>query len=408
MEKENLYPNKALGKTDWSMSATVLESYIRQKLELSDKPAESFAWQGGEPTLLGVNYFRNVVKLQQKYANGKKIDNAFQTNGILLNDIWCEFFANNHFMVGISIDGPREIHDKYRVDKVGNPTFDKVIRGINFLKKHCVDFNTLTSIQHHNANYSLEVYNFLKEVGSRFIQFVPIVERIASIPNDGLSLVLPDHEHAQNSDYSVEPEQFGKFLIEIFDEWVRHDVGRHFVQIFDIFLETWYGVQSGLCLFSKECGRALALEHNGDLYSCDHYVYQKHKLGNIMDHSLGMMVESRQQKTFGINKRDTLPRYCRECEVLFACNGECPKNRFLTTLDGEFGLNYLCSGYKMFLKHIAPYMRYMANELRHQRAPVSVMNWARDKDNGFPSLDVGRNGACPCGSGRKYKHCCLV
>lgn len=391
------------------MPDEILESYIRHKLEASDVPVENFAWQGGEPTLLGVDYFRKVVELQQKYANGKSIENTFQTNGILLNDEWCEFFAENHFLIGVSIDGPREIHDKYRVDKGGNPTFHKVMRGIDLLKKHHVEFNTLTVVQRHNAHYPLEVYSFLKEVGSGFMQFIPIVERIAAHRTvDGLSLVLPDCEDAVVSDWSVEPEQFGKFLIAIFDEWVRNDVGRYYVQIFDVSLEAWCSMQPGLCLFSETCGRALAIEHNGDLYSCDHYVYPENKLGNITENSLSTMVESQQQQIFGTAKRDTLPRYCRHCEVRFLCNGECPKNRFLRTPDGELGLNYLCAGYKMFFKHIEPYVRFMANELRNQRAPANVMPWAREKDRGFQSFAVGRNEACPCGSGKKYKHCCAV
>ncbi len=409
LEKEKLYPEKAAGKANWAMPDEVLESYIRQKCEVGDAPAENFAWQGGEPTLLGVDYFRNVVRLQQKYANGKKIENAFQTNGILLDDEWCEFLAANDFLVGLSIDGPRALHDKYRVDKGGQPTFDKVMVGIGYLKKHGVDFNTLTVVQDHNGDYPLDVYRFLKEAGSGFLQFIPIVERLAdSVNRDGLSLVLPDHADARVSDWSVKPEQFGRFLIGIFDEWVRNDVGQTYVQMFDVALEAWAGLTASLCLFNETCGRALALEHNGDLYSCDHYVYPANRLGNIMQNPISAMVESGRQMQFGVDKRDTLPRFCRECDVRFACNGECPKNRFLSTPDGEFGLNYLCAGYKMFFNHIDRYMHFMAGELRAQRPPANVMAWARQKDQGFPSLRTGRNDKCPCGSGKKYKQCCAV
>jgi len=403
LEKENLFPDK----NDFRMSPDVLESYIRQKIESHQTPQVAFAWQGGEPTLLGVDFFRKVVELQQKYANGKKIDNAFQTNGILLNDEWCGFFSEHNFLIGLSIDGPREIHDKYRVDKGGKPTFDKVMLGIDFLKKHKVEFNTLTVLQRDNANHPLEVYNFLKEVGSGFMQFIPIVERIAEDPvDDGLSLALPGHEGAKVSEWSVEPEQFGKFMVAIFDAWVRRDVGHVYVQIFDVALEAWYGMEPGLCVFSKKCGRALAIEHNGDLYSCDHYVYPENKLGNIMEIPISSLIESQQQKTFGSDKWDKLPRFCHECEVRFICNGECPKNRFLTTPDGESGLNYLCAGYKFFFKHIDLYMQFMASELRNRRAPANVMAWAKDKDNGFPSFNLDRNALCLCGSGKKFKVCC--
>jgi uncharacterized protein len=405
LEKENLYPEKH-GKSSWSMNDEVLENFIKQKIASTGLPEESFAWQGGEPTLLGVDYFRKVVALQNKYANGKKINNAFQTNGILLDDGWCEFFAENNFLIGLSIDGPREIHDKYRVDKGGKPTFDKVMRGIGFLKKHIVDFNTLTVVQKDNSQYPLEVYNFLKDIGSGFMQFIPIVERILENKAGGLSLVLPDKNDAVVSEWSVEPLQFGNFLIKIFDHWVRNDVGKYFVQIFDVSLESWSGLDPGLCIFSETCGNALAIEHNGDLYSCDHYVYPGNKLGNIMENPLMKMVESGQQEKFGEDKRDTLPQYCRNCEVRFACNGECPKNRFLTTPEGEYGLNYLCAGYKKFFKHIDPYMKFMVEELKNRRAPLNVMRWIKENDRGFSTVNVGRNDPCPCGSGKKFKNCC--
>ena len=406
LEKENLYPEQHRGKNNWAMPDDILEKFIKQKIESTDLEEESFTWQGGEPTLLGVEYFRKVIQIQDKYANGKKINNAFQTNGILLDDNWCEFFAENSFLIGLSIDGPRELHDKYRIDKGGRPTFDRVMHGLNLLKKHKIDFNTLTVVQKNNSYHPIEVYNFLKETGSSYMQFIPIVERISGEQTNGLSIVLPGNKNAEVSDWSVEPEQFGNFLIKIFNNWVRNDVGKYFVQIFDVSLEAWVGLQPGLCLFSKTCGKALALEHNGDLYSCDHYVFPGNKLGNIMESPLIKMVESEQQEKFGTNKKDELPAYCRNCEVKFICNGECPKNRFLNTPAGEFGLNYLCAGYKKFFNYIDPYMKFMANELKANRPPANVMRWTKEKERNPESVKVGRNEPCFCGSGKKFKNCC--
>ncbi len=407
LEKEKLYPEE----TDWKMPDDVLESYIRQYIEVQSAPVITFAWQGGEPTLLGVEFFRKAVELQKKHANGKRIENTFQTNGVLLDDAWGEFLAANRFLVGLSIDGPREFHDRYRVDKGGQPTFDRVLRGVAYLKKHGAEFNTLTVVQPDNSYHPLEVYRFLKEVGSGFMQFIPIVERIAAKPDPaGLVLIPPAYEEqAQVSGWSVEPVQYGKFLCVIFDEWVLHDVGRVYVQIFDVALESWLGMQPGLCIFRETCGGALAIEHSGDLYSCDHHVYPENKLGNILERPLESLVNSAQQQKFGLDKRDTLPRYCRECEVRFACNGECPKHRFIRTPDGEAGLNYLCAGYKMFFKHIDPYMQFMAEELRHERAPANVMAWTRARDlvrRPTGNRRPRRNDPCPCGSGKKHKKCC--
>ena len=373
LEKEAMYP----GTRGWAMSEEVVESYIRQYIQAQAAPLITFAWQGGEPTLLGVDFFRKVVELEKKYADGKRIANAFQTNGVLLNDAWGEFFAENQFLVGISIDGPRDLHDHYRVNKGGKPTFDSVMSGIGYLKKHSVEFNTLTVVNRRNSYHPLSVYRFLREVGSGYMQFIPIVERVTSAPGpDGLHLISPSWSSScEVSEWSVEPLQFGKFLCTIFDEWVQHDVGNYFVQIFDVALESWYGIPQGLCVFRETCGAALAIEHNGDLYSCDHFVYPDNKLGNIMESPLESLVGSPQQRRFGIEKRSSLPRYCRECEVRFACNGECPKHRFLNTPDGEPGLNYLCGGYKLFFNHIDPYMKFMASELRNERAPANVMRW---------------------------------
>jgi uncharacterized protein len=378
LEKENLYGKKR----DWAMPDPVLESYISQFIAAQDAAAISFAWQGGEPTLLGVDFFRKVVSIQKKYANGKKIENAFQTNGVLLDDNWGEFLAENHFLVGLSIDGPAELHDFYRVDKGGAPTFNRVMHGLGFLKKHRVEFNALTVVHRQNSQHPLRVYRFLKGIGCQFMQFIPIVERVAkAAAPHGLVLIAPRDPHAADvSDWSVEPRQYGIFLTTVFDEWVRKDVGTCYVQLFDVTLESWLGLEPSLCVFRPTCGAAMALEHNGDLYSCDHYVYPEHKLGNILEQPLKALVNSAQQRAFGLDKRDSLPHYCRECDVRFACNGECPKHRFISTPDGEPGLNYLCAGYKLFFHHVDPYMKFMANELRHQRPPANVMTWIRQQE----------------------------
>jgi uncharacterized protein len=379
LEKENLYGKKR----DWAMPDPVLESYISQFITAQEAPAISFAWQGGEPTLLGVDFFRKVIAIQNKYANGKKIENAFQTNGVLLDDCWGEFLAENHFLIGISIDGPAELHDFYRVDKGGAPTFDRVMRGLRVLKKHQVEFNALTVVNRQNSQHPLRVYRFLKGIGCHFMQFIPIVERLAKAANpDGLVLISPRDPHAADvSEWSVESRQYGVFLSTIFDEWVRKDVGNYYVQLFDVALESWLGLEPSLCVFRPTCGAAMALEHNGDLYSCDHYVYPENKLGNILEQPLQALVNSDQQRSFGLDKRDSLPRYCRECDVRFACNGECPKHRFISTPDGEPGLNYLCAGYKLFFKHVDPYMKFMAGELRHNRPPANVMSWIHQQEH---------------------------
>lgn len=372
LEKENLYP----GTSDWRMSYATLETYVQQYIAAQPHNEVHFAWQGGEPTLLGIDFFRAVVELQRQYANGKQIHNALQTNGILIDDDWGKFLAEAGFLVGISIDGPRELHDYYRVDKGNSPSFDRVMRGLSFLQKHRVTFNTLTVVTRHNSRFPLDVYRFLKEIGSQCMQFIPVVERKArQAQPDGLVLIQPSFRDAcEVTEWSVEPIAYGTFLSQIFDEWVRQDVGRYYVQMFDVALESWFGLDSSLCVFRETCGSALAMEHNGDVYSCDHYVYPENKLGNIGATPLEHMVFSEQQKAFGDYKRDALPRMCRECEVRFACHGECPKHRFRSTPDGEPGLNYLCAGYKHFFKHVDPYMKFMATELRAGRPPANVMN----------------------------------
>lgn len=406
LEKEKLYP----GTSEWAMPEPILDSYVRQYIEAQDASTISFAWQGGEPTLLGVDYFRKVVELQTRYANGKHIENAFQTNGVLLDDVWAEFLARNQFLVGLSLDGPEELHDYCRVNKGGKPTFKAVMRGLGYLKKHAVKFNTLTVVHRRSSYHPLEIYRFLKEVGSEFMQFIPLVERVAEVPNShGLVLVGPDSNiEADVSEFSVKPLRFGKYLCTVFDEWVRQDVGRFFVQLFDVSLESWLGAPQSLCAFRSTCGGAMAIEHNGDVYSCDHYVYPESRLGNIIKHPLISMAVSERQRRFGDEKRDALPKYCRECEVRFACNGECPKHRFARTPDGECGLNYLCAGYKLFFKHIDPYMQLMASEFCRGRPPANVMQLfqpSRDRQDGLRSRP-GRNDLCLCGSGRKFKRCC--
>ena len=382
LEKEKLYQGEG---RNYRMKDDVLEEYIRQQIAAQPFDHVSFAWQGGEPTLLGVEYFEKVLALQKKYANEKLIENAFQTNGTLLDDRWGEFLARNQFLIGLSIDGPEEIHDAYRVDKGGQPPFARVMRGLAVLKKHGVEFNTLTVVNRLNSQQPLTVYRFLKEIGSKYLQFIPIVEQVAETPDpSGLVLLKPFSRQASAvSDWSVEPLQFGKFLTGIFDEWVRRDVGKTFVQIFDVALESWAQVPQSLCVFAPTCGQALVVEHNGDLYSCDHFVYPDNRLGNILQSSLAGMINSPQQVRFGKAKALALPSECQQCDVRFACNGECPKHRFAQTQSGEYGLNYLCAGYKHFFHHIDPYMRFMAQQLVENRAPARVMEWVR---NGGPKL----------------------
>lgn len=371
LEKDNLYPETR----QWAMPRGTLESYVRQYIAAQPQQEIHFAWQGGEPTLLGVDFFRTVVDLQRQYADGKTIHNAMQTNATLLDEEWGEFLREEQFLVGVSIDGPRELHDYYRVDKGNAPTFDRVMRGIAVLKEHGVDFNTLTVVNRKNSEHPLEVYRFLKEIGSGFMQFIPVVERkAAQADGNGLVLIQPSYKQAAEvTEWSVEPEAYGKFLSHIFDEWVRKDVGRTFVQLFDVALESWLGMEASLCVFRRTCGSALAMESNGDVYSCDHFVYPEYRLGNIQETALDEIVALPAQESFGRAKLDALPRMCRQCEVRFACNGECPKHRFVNTPDGEPGLNYLCAGYKHFFKHIDPHMKFMANELRMGRPPANIM-----------------------------------
>ena len=389
LEKESLYK----GERKWAMPEPLLEGYIRQYIHSQPGHGEiNFAWQGGEPTLLGVGYFRRILELQQKHADGRPIVNMLQTNGTLLDDEWCAFLAENRFLVGVSVDGPKDLHDAYRLDKQQQGTFDRVVRGIGLLKKHGAEFNTLTVVNRLNSQEPLKVYRFLREMGSGFIQFIPLVERTATddapFKHQGLWLQGPpdvdagERYFAPVTDWSVRARDYGRFLCEIFDEWVRRDVGKTFVQMFDVALGNWLhkGKGGGLCVFSETCGSAMAIEHNGDVYSCDHYVYPRYKLGNIADIPLGLMVESPFQKKFGADKRDTLPAFCRECEVRFACHGECPKHRFIKTPAGEEGLNYLCQAYKLFFNHVDPHMRAMTAMLQQRRPPAMIMDLVGEQE----------------------------
>jgi len=377
LEKEKLFPSNE----NFRMSPEVLEEYIRQYISLQDVPEVSFAWQGGEPTLMGVKFFRQVVELQKKHAGGKVISNALQTNGTLLDDEWCEFLSANGFLVGLSIDGPARLHDSYRVTKKGGGSYEKVIGGLRLLKKHGTEFNTLTVVNKVNSQKPLEVYRFLRDIGSGFIQFIPLAERLpdAEAKALGLDLATPPRVDEEGSvrlpvtDWSAEPRKYGEFLCSIFDEWVRRDVGKTFVQIFDVTLGNWVGAGGGLCVFSEKCGTAMAMEHNGDIYSCDHYVYPRYKLGNVLNSTLGEMVNSEFQRQFGEDKKSTLPRYCLECDVRHLCHGECPKHRFLRTPDGEAGLNYFCAAYKQFFSHSRPAMRQMGELLRQGRPAADIM-----------------------------------
>ena len=395
LKKEKLYPG-----SDFRMSAQVHEAYIQQLLEFHQAPRVTVAWQGGEPTLMGLDFFRHSVDLQKKHQKpSTHIENTFQTNGILLNDEWCRFFRENHFLVGLSMDGPRELHDFYRKDKAGRGTFDRVVGAARLLQKHKVECNILCTVNSKNAGHPLKVYRFFRdELGFHYIQFIPIVERKDESCFQEGNMV---------TDRSVQPGQFGRFLIEIFDEWVGRDVGKTFVLNFDGALAGWLGMAGTLCIFGPTCGLGMALEHNGDLYSCDHFVEPNHCLGNILKTPMIELVASEQQRKFGRDKKDALPTYCRECAVLSICNGECPKNRFSKTPDGEPGLNYLCPGYKAFFKHADKPMRIMAELIRANRPASEVMAiLARDEgDLRARFASAGRNDLCPCGSGVKFKKC---
>ena len=369
LEKNKLYPTAQRHL----MSDEMLELFTREYIEAQTMNQVLFTWHGGEPLLRSIDFYRKALSLQQKYAGGRRIDNVIQTNGTLLTDEWCEFFAQNHWLVGISIDGPQPDHDHYRLTAAGKPSWKKVMQGIKLLKKHGVEWNAMAVVNAYNANHPLEFYRFFKENGCQFLQFTPIVERLTR-HEDGRTLAsLVDKDEISLSEASVAPEQWGYFLCAIFDEWVRKDVGKIFVEIFDCTLANWMGISPGICAYSKECGHAGVMEHNGDVYSCDHFVFPEYKLGNIRDHSLIDMLYGEQQQEFSRLKHSSLPRQCKECDMEFACHGECPKNRFMKDKYGDFGLNYLCPGYYHYYQHVAPYMDYMKQELMSQRPPSNIM-----------------------------------
>ena len=369
LEKNKLYPTAQRHL----MSDEMLELFTREYIEAQTMNQVLFTWHGGEPLLRSIDFYRKALSLQQKYAGGRRIDNVIQTNGTLLTDEWCEFFAQNHWLVGISIDGPQPDHDHYRLTAAGKPSWKKVMQGIKLLKKHGVEWNAMAVVNAYNANHPLEFYRFFKENGCQFLQFTPIVERLTR-HEDGRTLAsLADKDEISLSEASVAPEQWGYFLCAIFDEWVRKDVGKIFVEIFDCTLANWMGISPGICAYSKECGHAGVMEHNGDVYSCDHFVFPEYKLGNIRDHSLIDMLYGEQQQEFSRLKHSSLPRQCKECDMEFACHGECPKNRFMKDKYGDSGLNYLCPGYYHYYQHVAPYMDYMKQELMSQRPPSNIM-----------------------------------
>jgi len=398
LSKEQLYPNST-----FRMSDEVMENYIRQTIEAHNVPEVTIAWQGGEPTLMGLDFYRRAMEVVKQYQKpGTTINHTIQTNGILLNEEWCDFLRENNFLVGISVDGPRHMHDVYRVDKGGAPTFEKVLKALHLMQSMKVEFNILCTVNNINSQHPLEVYRFFRDdLGAHYIQLIPIVERI----NDNGLTVFQQGNRV--TDRSVKPEQYGRFLIEIYDEWVRRDVGQVFVQMFDGILISWLRGYSSLCIFRPTCGDGVALEHNGDLYSCDHFVEPKYLLGNILQTPLVQLVGSDQQRKFGQDKRDTLPKYCRECDYLFACHGECPKNRFINTPDGEPGLNYLCAGLKAFFRHVDRPMQIMAEVLRGGRLAEDAMPILAAEEARLAAAvaRAGRNDPCPCGSGLKTKRC---
>ena len=367
LDKADIY-----GGREPRMDLEMLETVIREYIAANDVPEVTFNWHGGEPLVLGLDFYRHAMDLERKYADGKTVFNTLQTNGTLLTPEWADFLRENRFLVGISIDGPRDIHDKYRKDKGGAGTFDKVLRGISLLRTHGVEFNTMSTVNKVSEGRGLEVYRFLKSIGSRYMQFMPVVEHVKQ-----RRIVSPAAEGARLAPWSVSSRGFGQFMCDIFDEWVRNDVGRTFVGLFDATLANWCGVMPGTCAYDRTCGGNSVIEHNGDLYPCDHFVYPQYRLGNITETPIRAMMESPRQVKFGIDKRNSLPAKCFRCQYLHLCNGECPKHRFNRTESGETGLSALCEGYFRFYEHTAPYMEKMRELLQQELPPAYVMPWAR-------------------------------
>ncbi|MCI1640522.1 MAG: anaerobic sulfatase-maturation protein [Bacteroidales bacterium] len=380
LDKSDIY-----GGREPRMTLDMLETVVREYINANDVPEVQFNWHGGEPLVLGLDFYKKALILERKYAKGKTIHNTIQTNGTLITREWADFFAANDFLVGISIDGPEDIHNKYRKDKGGGPTFDRVLRGLDMLFRAGVQFNTMSTVNKASEGRGLEVYKFLKSLGSRFMQFMPVVEHV-KFPLDKTGkpmkkarphIVDPSEERAVLANWSVGDVAFGTFLCDIFDYWVRNDVGEYFVNQFDSALANWCGAQPGTCVYAQTCGGNAVIEHNGDLYSCDHFVYPEYKLGNIAVDNIRTMMTSPAQTKFGIDKRNTLPLKCFKCKYLFACNGECPKHRFNKTEAGETGLNALCAGYYKYYDHVAPYMDKMKELLDKKMPPSGIIPWAR-------------------------------
>jgi len=395
LKKKDLFPESR----SFRMSDAVLEEFTRQYIHSQPKRAKEvvFSWQGGEPTIMGVDFFRKSVEYQKKFArHGMQIKNTIQTNGTLLDEAWGEFLYENGFLVGISIDGPEEIHDMFRPDVKGKGSFSGVMRGLEILKKHRVDFNTLTCVQSYNGDHPEAVYDFLTEIGSTFLQFIPIVEK---------------EKDVHVSYRSVKPEQYGYFLSGIFDRWLeKSDVGKIFIQDFDVTLSLMMGLPSPVCIHAETCGRAVALEHNGDVFSCDHYVTREDQIGNVMKEQIYSMIDGIKQTGFGTDKRDLLPKYCLECTYRSVCNGGCPKDRIMVTPEGEPGLNYLCAGYKILYSHSFPVFAKMAEAIRLGMTASEYTAVDKMKKDNFKKTFgvIGRNDVCPCGSRKKYKKCCGV
>ena len=405
LSKEMLYPGSR-----FRMADELLEAYLRQLIEAhAGVPEVMVAWQGGEPTMMGVEFFRRSIELAEQYLQpGQKAVYTIQTNGTLLDEEWAAFFKANDFLVGISIDGTKEIHDTYRVNKGGRGSFDQVIAGLDHLKAAGVEWNALTTVHAVNGDHGREIYRFLRDdLGASFIQFIPIIERVTEAFADGTvpwtswrDRPLYEQKGDVVTGRSITGAQYGRFLIDVFEEWVRNDIGEVYVQMFDVSLANWFGEPPSLCVHSRTCGAALALEHTGDLYSCDHFVEPAYKLGNIKEQPMLELVASQQQQKFGQDKFDTLPQYCLDCDVRFACHGGCPKDRFITAPDGEPGLNYLCPGFKDFFHHVDRPMKIMGQLLTQARAPAELMTLYAAED-----ARRGRNDPCTCGSGRKWKQC---
>lgn len=372
LEKSKLYKDNS----KQIMSESLLDKFIEEYINSQTMSQILFTWHGGETLMRPISFYKKAMELQKKYSKGRTVDNCIQTNGTLLTDEWCRFFKENNWLVGVSIDGPEVFHDQYRRNKQGLPSFANVMRGIELLNKHKVDWNALAVINNLNADHPLDFYRFFKEIGCHYMQFTPIVERICN-HDDGRHLASLTDSTMEVADFSVTPKQWGNFLCSLFDEWVKTDVGTYYIQLFDATLANWMGVQPGVCTLDKTCGHAGVMEFNGDVYSCDHFVFPEYKLGNIHSNTLIEMLYSEKQQKFGHNKFHTLPLQCRQCQYLFACYGECPKNRFCKTNTGEHGLNYLCEGYYQFFSHVAPYMDYMKDELSNNRAPANIMDVLR-------------------------------